>query len=224
MDWYYIDPSKPEGKRRNGPWSLRQMLGFAEQGAFVPETLVWRDGYESWKPWATVEPEVKNEFQTETIKQVIEEKILPNLTIAQANYASFWVRLCALAIDYVVIQLIFVLLTPFHSYLGVISAVSPQAMLTLEELMPTTIFILSIIFCYNSIFVKNYSGTLGKIALGIVVVRHDGKPMTWHCALLRSFLSLFFFGISHLLAAFDIEKRALHDVIANTRVLKLQRA
>ncbi|MCL2281993.1 MAG: RDD family protein [Fibromonadales bacterium] len=221
MDWYYIDPSKPEGKRRNGPWSLRQMLGFAEQGAFVPETLVWRDGYEGWKLWSTVEPEVKCEFQVETIKQVIEEKVLPSLAADKANYASFWMRLCALALDYVVIQLIFILLTPFHAHLGI---VAPQATQTLAELMPTTIFMLSIIFCYNSIFVKNYSGTLGKMALGIVVVRHDGKPMTWSCAFLRSFLSIFFFGVSHLLAIFDMEKRALHDVVANTRVLKLQRA
>jgi len=224
MDWYYIDSSKPEGKRRNGPWSLRQMLGFAEQGAFAPETLVWRDGFEGWKPWATIEPDVKGEFQVETIKQVIEEKILPNLVVSRANYAGFWVRLCALAIDWVVIQLIFVLLTPIHSFFGVFSSITPQTVVTLSELMPTMLFIFSIIFFYNSVMVKNYSGTLGKIALGLVVIRYDGKPMTWNCAFSRSFLSIFFFGVSHLLAAFDLEKRALHDVVANTRVLKLQRA
>jgi len=221
MDWYYIDSSKPMGKRRNGPWSLRQMLGFAEQGAFAPETLVWRDGFEGWKPWAVIEPDVKGEFQVEAIKQVIEEKILPNLVVSKANYAGFWVRLCALAIDWVVIQLIFVLLTPIHSFLDVPS-INPQT--SLSELMPAMLFISGIILFYNSLMVKNYSGTLGKIALGLVVIRHDGKPMTWSCAFSRSFLSIFFFGISHLLAAFDLEKRALHDVVADTRVLKLQRA
>ncbi len=221
MDWYYIDSSKPEGKRRNGPWSPRQMLLFADQGAFIPETLVWRDGFESWKPWGTVEPELKTEFQTETIKQVIEEKILPNITISKASYAGFGVRLCAFFIDLIVLQLIFALLTPIHSQLIVIPEVTQQT--TLEDLMPAMSFIFCLMFFYNSFFLKNFSGTLGKIILGLAVVRHDGKAITWSCAFLRSFLSSSFFGIGCLLAAFDIEKRALHDFMADTRVLKLQR-
>jgi len=223
MDWYYVDSSKPEGKRRNGPWSPRQMLLFAEQGAFAPETLVWRDGFQDWKPWGTVEPELKTEFQAETIKQVIEEKILPNITINKAEYAGFGVRLCAFAIDFIVIKLIFILLTPIHSYLGIIE-ITPQT--DLADLMPNLFVFFCIVFFYNSFFVKNFSGTLGKIALGLAVVRHDGKAITWSCAFLRSFvgfLSCLFMGIGYLLAAFDIEKRALHDFMADTRVLKLQR-
>ncbi len=235
MDWYYIDSSKPEGKRRNGPWSLRQMLGFAEQGAFATETLVWRDGFDGWKPWSAVEPELKGELQAETIKQVIEEKVLPNITVNKACYAGFWVRLCAYVIDFVLLQLIFTLLTPIHSHLATISQEEIikllEQQITLTELtfkfMPLVLFSFGIIFIYNSFFVKNFSGTPGKIALGLAVVRQNGKPMTWSCAFLRSFASFFsslFFGVGYLLAAFDIEKRALHDFMANTRVLKLQRA
>jgi uncharacterized RDD family membrane protein YckC len=224
MDWYYIDSSKPEGKRRNGPWSLRQMMLFAEQAAFAPETPVWRDGFESWKPWSVVEPELKTEFQAETIKQVIEEKILPNITVSKAEYAGFWVRLCAFAIDSIVLQLVFILLTPIHSHLGVISEITPQT--PLPDLMPTMFLAFCLILFYNSFFVKNFSGTLGKIVLGLAVVRHDGKAITWSCAFLRSFVSFLsssLFGVGCLLAAFDIEKRALHDFMADTRVLKLQR-
>jgi uncharacterized RDD family membrane protein YckC len=228
MDWYYIDSSKPEGKRRNGPWSPRQMLLFAEQGAFVPETLVWRDGFDEWRPWVAAEPDLKTQFQTEEVKQVIEEEILPNIAVSKTEYAGFLVRLCAFTIDAVVLQLLFVLLTPIHSALGVIE-MSPQttmAELMPAELMPTMLFMFCLIFFYNSFFVKNFSGTLGKIAFSLAVVRHNGKPMTWSCAFFRSFIGFFsssFFGVGCLLAAFDIEKRALHDFMANTRVLKLQR-
>jgi uncharacterized RDD family membrane protein YckC len=225
MDWYYIDSSKPEGKRRNGPWSPRQMLVFAEQGAFAPETLVWRDGFESWMPWSTAGQELETEFKTETVKQIIEEKILPNIVIEKAKYAGFWLRLCAFAIDSAILQLIFVLLMPIHSHFGVISEVTPQT--TMAELAPTLFFAFCLISLYDAFFVKNFSGTLGKIALGLAVVRHDGKAMTWSCAFLRAFVGFFsssLFGIGCLLAAFDIEKRALHDFMANTRVLKLQRA
>jgi uncharacterized RDD family membrane protein YckC len=225
MDWYYIDSSKPEGKRRNGPWSHRQMLVFAEQGAFAPETLVWRNGFNDWRPWGTIEPELKTEFQIETIKEVIEEKILPNLSATKVNYAGFWVRLCAFAIDSVILQLVFILLTPIHSHFGILSEISPQT--TMAELMPTLFFAFSLMFFYDSFFVKNFSGTPGKIALGLAVVCSNGEAITWNRAFLRAFIGFFsssLFGVGCLLAAFDIEKRALHDFMANTRVLKLQRA
>jgi uncharacterized RDD family membrane protein YckC len=227
MDWYYIDSSQPEGKRRNGPWSLRQMLGFAEQGAFASETLVWRDGFESWKPWYTVEPELKSDAQVEIIKQVIEEKVLPNITASKVNYAGFWIRFCAFAIDSAVLQFIFILLTPIHFFFGVLPASEITPLTSLADLVPTMLFLSCLAFFYHSFFVKNFSGTLGKIILGLAVVCHDGKPMTWNCAFLRSFGACFlssFFALGFLLVAFDIEKRSLHDIMANTRVLKLQRA
>jgi uncharacterized RDD family membrane protein YckC len=200
------------------------MLLFAEQGAFAPETLVWRDGFDGWRPWGAAEPELKTEFQTETVKQVIEDEILPNADAGKAEHAGFLIRLCAFSIDAVILQLLFVLLTPIHASFGIISEVTPQT--TMAELMPTLLFVFCLIFFYNSFFVKNFSGTLGKIVFGLAVVRHNGKPMTWNCAFLRSFIGFFsssLFGAGCLIAAFDIEKRALHDFMADTRVLKLQR-
>jgi uncharacterized RDD family membrane protein YckC len=197
------------------------MLAFAEQGAFAGETLVWRNGFESWRPWHVAEPELKNEFQTETIKQVIEEKILPQLTKVEAKYASFWQRLGAFAIDLIAIQFIFVLLSPLHSLFGIKAA----SQLTPEELMPAVFLFSGIFFVYNVFFVKNFSGTPGKIALRLAVVRSGGKAMTWGCAAIRTvaeFFSSSLFCIGYLLAAFDIERRAFHDFIADTRVLKIE--
>jgi uncharacterized RDD family membrane protein YckC len=197
------------------------MLLFAEQGAFVPETLVWRDGFDGWRAWSVTEPELKTQFQEETVKQVIEKEILPNIAVSKAEYAGFLIRLCAFSIDIIVLQLIFVLLTPIHMSFGIISEVTPQT--TVAELTPTMFFLFCLMFFYNSFFVKNFSGTLGKIVFGLAVVRHNGKPMTWSCSFLRAFISSFLFGAGCLIAAFDIEKRALHDFMADTRVLKLQR-
>jgi uncharacterized RDD family membrane protein YckC len=186
---------------------------------------VWRDGLENWRPWSVIGNELKSEFQAQTIKEVIEEKILPKLVANQANYASFGLRLCAFMIDIILLQLIFAMLTPIHSQFGVITEITQQT--TPAELMPTFLFIFAIMFLYAAFFVKNFSGTPGKIALGLAIVRNNGKPMTWGCSFLRSlvaFFSISFFFAGCLLAAFDIEKRALHDYIADTRVLKLQRA
>ena len=227
MDWYYIDPSKPEGKRRIGPWSNRQMFVFADQGALPPETLVWKSGFSDWIAWGTVETALKAEFQVDTIKEILEEKVAPpkQQTERKVNYAGFWVRLCAFAIDSIILQVIFILLTPLHSHFGVLSEITPQT--TIAELMPTLFFAFSLIFFYDSYFVKNYSGTPGKIALGLAVVCSNGEAITWNRAFLRAFIGLFsssLFGAGCLLAAFDTEKRALHDFMADTRVLKLQRA
>jgi uncharacterized RDD family membrane protein YckC len=227
MDWYFIDPLKPEGNRRSGPWSHRQMLLFAEQGAFASDTLVWKGGFNGWVAWSIVETALKAEFQVETIKEILEEKVSPSpsATASKVNYAGFWVRLCAFAIDSIILQLMFILLTPLHSHFGVLSEITPQT--TMAELMPTIFFAFSLMFFYDSFFVKNFSGTPGKIALGLAVVCSNGEAITWNRAFLRAFVGFFsssLFGAGCLLAAFDIEKRALHDYMANTRVLKLQRA
>jgi len=218
MDWYYIDPSKPEGKRRSGPWSPRQLFSFAEQGAFTAETLVWRDGFKSWTPWGVAGTELKTEFQVETVKEIIEEKILPQINAQEANYAGIWQRVCAFLLDYIIVQFLFMITSPMHAFFGVVSEMSAQP--TPAELMPSMFFIFALFFIYDAFFVKNFSGTPGKIALKLVVVRNNGKAMTWSCAFLRSFVGLSFI-VGSLLAAFDIERRALHDFIADTRVLRI---
>jgi uncharacterized RDD family membrane protein YckC len=199
------------------------MLSFAEQGAFAAETLVWRDGFDGWKPWSIAGAELKGESKPEKAKAAIDKDNILRNELAKASYASLRLRLCALIIDSVVIQLIFTMLTPLHAYFGVVSNVPPQT--TVQELTPTMHFIFGLTFFYTVFFVKNFSGTLGKIALRLAVVRQDGQAMTWGCALLRtlvSFVSFLPFGIGYLLAAFDVEKRTVHDFIANTRVLKIE--
>ena len=63
--------------------------------------------------------------------------------------------------------------------------------------------------------------TLGKMAFHIRVVSRDGGPLSFGQAALRhlgSWLSAAILGIGYLVAAFRADKRALHDLIAGTRV------
>jgi uncharacterized RDD family membrane protein YckC len=93
--------------------------------------------------------------------------------------------------------------------------------------------------------------TLGKIATGVRVVRVDGGPIGYGRALARvlvtqivgtplqlgsmmtmsvplqlagSFLSIVILLTNYLMAAWRSDKRALHDIIAGTRVMKVRRA
>jgi uncharacterized RDD family membrane protein YckC len=88
-------------------------------------------------------------------------------------------------------------------------------------------------FLYAPFLMARTNGkTLGRMAVGIRVVRANGQPMTFWFAMLREvvikallfgFVSSFTFGIASLLDVlwplWDEENRALHDFIVNTRVI-----
>jgi uncharacterized RDD family membrane protein YckC len=64
--------------------------------------------------------------------------------------------------------------------------------------------------------IGRYAATLGKMACGLRVVMSDGGKVTYGRSLGRHFAKL----LSGFMAGFDDEKRALHDRICDTRVIK----
>ena len=75
-------------------------------------------------------------------------------------------------------------------------------------------------------FVGKFGATPGKMALGLKVVRAGGSPVSIGLAFGRYFakmLSGFILLIGYIMAAFDVQKRALHDMICNTRVIRAPR-
>jgi uncharacterized RDD family membrane protein YckC len=78
---------------------------------------------------------------------------------------------------------------------------------------------------YIVFFLGKYGATPGKMACKIKVVNADGSPITYSRASGRFFseiLSGLLCGVGYLMAGFDDEKRALHDRLCNTRVIKSQ--
>jgi uncharacterized RDD family membrane protein YckC len=64
------------------------------------------------------------------------------------------------------------------------------------------------------------------MAMGLKVVRADGSPVSIGLAFGRYFakmLSGFILLIGYIMAAFDAQKRALHDMICDTRVIRAPR-
>jgi len=77
----------------------------------------------------------------------------------------------------------------------------------------------------NFLVLPGFTGrTLGKWVTGLRVERRDGEPLDFWSALLRHtagyLLSLLPLGLGFLLAAFNREGRALHDMIAGTVVVR----
>lgn len=76
---------------------------------------------------------------------------------------------------------------------------------------------------YTTWFLGRYGATLGKMACKIKVVTADGERVSYARACGRhfaEFISSLILFIGYIMAAFDNQKRTLHDRICNTRVVR----
>jgi uncharacterized RDD family membrane protein YckC len=80
---------------------------------------------------------------------------------------------------------------------------------------------------YHVILVGGCGQTLGKMALGIAVVRRDGGTVGYGRAILRclgGFISIASFGLGYAATLFTAERRSLADWLAGTRVVRVSPA
>ena len=119
--------------------------------------------------------------------------------------AGFWIRFGAALIDSVIIFVMLIVLTVIADTTGYILG-------------------LAIGIAYTVGFWVSSGATPGKMAFGLKVVTVDGDPIGIGKALLRYFgywvnaLTLY---IGYLFIAFRKDKRGLHDLIASTKVIRV---
>ena len=121
---------------------------------------------------------------------------------AEFRYGGFWIRLVALLIDSVVIGIAFYLLG------------DPSGSTILSAMVGAAYYIG---------FWTWRGQTLGKMALGLKVVRTDGSPISLGRAILRYIgylVSTIIIFIGFLMVAWDGRKQGLHDKIADTLVIR----
>jgi uncharacterized RDD family membrane protein YckC len=78
---------------------------------------------------------------------------------------------------------------------------------------------------YGVFFIRRYNATPGKMALGLKLIRPDGSPLSMGRIIGRHFaewISSMTLLIGYIMAGFDDERRALHDRICDTRVIKVE--
>jgi uncharacterized RDD family membrane protein YckC len=129
--------------------------------------------------------------------------------------AGFWIRAVALAIDVVVCGLVQISFRVLARVLAGSTGEGASAQ--------STAFLFTAIFAaaYWTTLHMVAGQTLGKNLVGIRVVGTDGALLTFGPSFLRylaSGLSLATFGFGYLMAALRRDKRALHDLIAGSRV------
>ncbi|MDB6055956.1 MAG: domain containing protein [Verrucomicrobiales bacterium] len=136
------------------------------------------------------------------------------------EYAGFWRRLLAKIVDGLVMYAVNFGIT---AVLGISSAMAPtRSTLALGAIAASLSIGLVVPLIYNTVMLARFGATLGKMACGLQVVTPEGGPISYGRALGRTmseWISSLICSIGYIMAAFDDEKRALHDRIASTRVI-----
>lgn len=247
MDWYYA-----EGDDRIGPLTEDEFSQAVSEKRVVADTLVWNsemgDEWVLYEQLATspvpstgtstgpghtcvecgsvFDPDDVIEFQGVYVcgpcKPIFFQRIKEGGNFQGGfEFAGFWIRFGAKIIDgillYVVNLLVMIPLTMVMATAGEEAAIVAQLLLF--------IFTYGIQILYSVLFLGKFGATPGKMAVGIKVVRSDGEQVSYLRAFGRYFaeiLSGLIFLIGYIMAAFDDEKRALHDRICDTRVVRVR--
>jgi uncharacterized RDD family membrane protein YckC len=130
---------------------------------------------------------------------------------------GFWIRVVGFGIDVVVIMLA-------QALLGVLAArrwgVDVERSSTLQGAV--VFFTLLFAVLYPAVLHTLTGQTVGKLLVGVRVVATDGGLLPPGAAFLRAvvgWLALpFLLGLGHVIAGLRKDKRALHDLLAGSRV------
>jgi uncharacterized RDD family membrane protein YckC len=151
-------------------------------------------------------------------------------------YAGFWLRLVAYIIDSLIIGfvlgvviLILVLSTGFAAFIRDLET-NPNVGVLFESSIFVGVLALiggwfvAVWLYYALMESSRFQGTLGKMALGLIVTDMQCRPVSFGRASGRFFArfitNLIPLFIGYIMAGFTAQKQALHDMIASCLVLR----
>jgi uncharacterized RDD family membrane protein YckC len=143
---------------------------------------------------------------------------------------GFWIRFVAYVID------AFVLLVPTAILVGLFAGFVVLTDESMDDDEPAAPLIVAALVMVAALIVVNWlyealmtssprGATVGKMALGLRIVRFDGARLSFGRATARHFAKymvtpLVPLAIGYIMAAFTSRKRALHDILADTLVIR----
>jgi uncharacterized RDD family membrane protein YckC len=132
-------------------------------------------------------------------------------------YAGFWIRFWAYLLDLVVIGSLYrIFIYPVFRWFDM--PLDDVSIFSLKAVLTTIIF-----FLYFGLLTYFLGQTLGKIVFAIrVVPKNLDRKVPWLTILFREVVGRFISKVTwigYFLAGFTFEKKALHDIFADTRVI-----
>jgi uncharacterized RDD family membrane protein YckC len=155
------------------------------------------------------------------------------------EYAGFWIRLAAALIDFsiliaglyilycVISQSFFWIFPDIHKFALSLVDISHGAPVSSTTVWLIAMILLVFLIGSTIYFVASWATTgqtVGKMSMGIKIIRTDSSPLDLRFAFIRflgCLLSTASLGIGFFILAFDSHKQSLHDRIADTYVVKL---
>jgi uncharacterized RDD family membrane protein YckC len=156
--------------------------------------------------------------------------------LAPRPYAGFWLRLVAYLIDSIVLTVILciligvgVLLVGFTYIRAATHNMNPEdpafaSMIFGWTMLLVAALLIPIWLYFAGMESSAHQGTLGKMALGLIVTDLNDQRISFGRATGRFFSKVIITGntftIGYIMAGFTEKKQALHDMIASTLVLR----
>jgi uncharacterized RDD family membrane protein YckC len=254
MRWYYGTDGQTRGPVEEAALEALELSGAIEwttpiwregMNAWQPLGEIFaRPSVQCHECKRTVDKEATVHYRDVSIcprcKESFFRKVLEGTASEEAReYCGFWIRLCARLLDGLFLAIVTVPLSVANQFLTVrmITVPAARGATSLEdfpELGPylslQALFVLVYVaftFGYEVFFVGRFAGTPGKLLLGMRVVRSDFSRVSYWRAAVRVFgrmLSDLTMYIGYIMVGFDTQRRALHDYIADTRVIKREQA
>jgi uncharacterized RDD family membrane protein YckC len=160
----------------------------------------------------------------------------PLTPILPSPYAGFWLRVVAHLIDDLllgmgigILVLIGVAMVGVDSIRSMVEGMKGEDFQMPGSLISAIFFVtlasIVLVWIYNaSMESSKHQGTLGKMALGLIVTDSQGRPIGFGHATGRYFAKIITglipLGIGYAMAGFTEKKQALHDMIAGCLVLR----
>jgi uncharacterized RDD family membrane protein YckC len=244
MEWYYAE----DGQQR-GPVNEADFDNLVRAGTIRDDTLIWREGMANWQSYAQVRgggaaagaatvtgiicSQCGKTFTQDQMirygdawvcaacKPMFVQRLKEGAAMPLGmQYGGFWIRFAAKFLDNIITNIV---TFPLGFVLGLTwRPQSEEGMIALQIVAMALGIVVTM--AYTVFFVGRFGATPGKMACKLKVVMPDGSPVSYGRAFGRYFaeiLSVLTCLIGYIIAAFDDEKRALHDRICNTRVVKI---
>ncbi len=143
------------------------------------------------------------------------------------TYAGLWRRLQAWIVDLILMMLtacaIAIVASPFI-YMGATAYTSDRHLLNLiYKYSGASIGIITYFAYFIGFEISKFQATPGKILFNLKITDMEGKPIGVTRSAFRltsKFLSGFLLGLGFVICDFTSRKQALHDIIANTLVIR----
>lgn len=165
------------------------------------------------------ESKEKNNGENNMNVQLERMEEIEKVGVKQYKYAGFWMRFWAYLIDVIVVFSINgIVLSPL---LFVNEGIPIEiSFWTLNSILAGVVY-----YAYFLVMTKIFGQTIGKMILGLKVIRENDEPLTWLDLIFREVVGRYLHNVFmilkllYLVVAFSNEKQGIHDMIGNTRVI-----